>query len=182
MGGGQMMGGGMGMGGLGMGGMGGMGMGGMGMGMGGMGGGFFSVPPEKIVSVSLNTVCLEHGKKEPNLSMRYKLVPVSAVTEDPVVIELLALIGTGKLDRQAAQAAAWHLTNKMSWGQLASKERQHLGGYPPTPYFSPQELRGAQDILAMARQRAASQTDENEKQEQPVHPSPRTARVSAAKN
>ena len=40
--------------------------GGMGGGMGGMGGGMFSVPPERTVQVPVHSVCLEHGKNDPD--------------------------------------------------------------------------------------------------------------------
>ncbi len=56
-GGGQGMGGGMGMG---------MGMGGPGGGGGGAPGGFFNIAPEKVRKLSVDVVCLDHGKKDPN--------------------------------------------------------------------------------------------------------------------
>jgi hypothetical protein len=72
MGGGQMMGGGMG-GGM-AGGMGGGGMGGLGGGAAG-GAGFFSIPAERTVSVPMTSVCLEHGKANPNSwSARTRLI------------------------------------------------------------------------------------------------------------
>lgn len=148
--------GGMGMGGMGMGGMG-MGGGGMG-GMGGMGGGFFSVPPEKIVSVPLNTVCLQHGKTDPNRTMKYRLLPVETVTENPVLTELLTIVAAGKIDRQAAQAAAWHITDDMSWAQLATKEQVQINGTVGS-YFNKDELMGAQQLLAVAMQRAEANKD-----------------------
>lgn len=173
----QMMGGGMG---GGMGGMGG-GMGGMGGGMGGMGGGggggFFSVPPERIVAVQFNSVCLQHGRPDPTPSNKYRLVPVEQVSKDPVLYELLAAVGTGKVDSQAAQAAAWTISDKMTWQQLAAKTIKHLGGQPPTPYFSQNQLMGAQQILAMAVEKSANRKDETP---EPVEP--RTARVTTSKS
>ncbi len=177
-GGGQMMGGGMG---GGMGGMGG-GMGGMGGGMGGMGGGgmggMFSVPPEKIVSVNLNTVCLEHGKDDPNVGMQYQLLPLSSVSQDPVLSELLAAVGTGKVDRQAAQAAAWHRANNMSWLQLATKDQGVEGS---SSYFSAEELAAAAELLAIAEQQVDYQNNESEETEPETSPrvvAPKPARVS----
>ena len=122
-GGGQAMGGGMGGGGMGGGGMGGGGMGGGGMG----GGGFFSIPAEKVVSLQFNSVCLEHGKPEPSGNSKYTLVPLSRVNSDPVLYRLMTKVATGKVDSQAAQAAAWHLTDKMSFNELADKMEEHLG-------------------------------------------------------
>jgi hypothetical protein len=155
MGGGQMMGGGMGggmMGGMG-GGMGGMGMGGGGM-MGGMGGGFFSIPPHKTAQLPMNSVCLEHGKAEPRAKMTYKLIKLEEYTSDPVLQELLEMVGTGKLDPAAAQAATWNLANNMSWEKLASKEIEGVGGIPSEPYFSESELAAARQIMVQAQARA----------------------------
>ena len=164
-GGGQAMGGGMGGGGMGGGGMGGGGMGGGGMGGGGMGGGgFFSIPAEKIVSIPLNSVCLEHGKPEPTPASKYTIVPLSRVSTDPVLYQLLKKVGTGKVDPQAAQAAAWHLTDKMSFQELADKTEDHLGEVVPTPYFTRDQLINAQSLLSEAISSAdegaiADQTD-----------------------
>jgi hypothetical protein len=158
-GGGQAMGGGMGGGGMGGGGMGGGGMGGGGM--GGMGGGgFFSIPAEKVVSVQFNSVCLEHGKPEPSGNSKYTLVPLSRVNSDPVLYQLMTKVGTGKIDSQAAQAAAWHLTDKMSFDELAAKVEEHLGEIHTTPYFSREELLRAQYLLAQAQSQAEEKTEE----------------------
>ena len=143
---------------------------------GGGGGGFFSVPAERVISVPFNSVCLEHGKPEPTSSSRYKLVPVSQVSQDPVLYELLTVVGTGKVDSQSAQAAAWHLTDKMSFQQLSAKTVIHLGGLPPTPYFSQAQMQGAQQLLALSTQRA-----EERKDKKPVAEQPKSARVAEAK-
>ncbi len=143
---------------------------------GGGGGGFFSIPPERTISLSFNSVCLEHGKPEATPSSHYKLVPVSQVSDDPVLYELLTVVGTGKVDSQAAQAAAWHLTDKMSFQQLAAKTATHLGGQPPTPYFSQAQLQGAQQLLALSTQKA-----EQRKEKQPAVEQPTAARVTGAK-
>ena len=129
-----------------------------------------------MISVPFNSVCLEHGKPEPTPSSRYKLVPVSAVSQDPVLYELLTVVGTGKVDSQAAQAAAWHLTDKMSFQQLAAKAMTHLGGQAPTPYFSQAQLQGAQQLLALSTQKA-----EERKTQKPAVETPKTTRVSEAK-
>jgi hypothetical protein len=150
MGGGMGQGMGGGMGGMGMGGMGGMGMGGMGM--GGMGG-MFNVAPGKVEKLKVNTVCLEHGKPEPTPRMAYKMVPIESFTTKPEVIELCKLVGTGKIPQSAAQAAAWHFTDGMSWQQLAQKVGvQHLIG-PSEPYFSPVDIQAGMRIAAETLQR-----------------------------
>jgi anti-sigma factor ChrR (cupin superfamily) len=129
-----------------------------------------------VISLPFNSVCLEHGKPEPTPSSRYKLVPVEQVSQDPVLYELLTVVGTGKVDSQAAQAAAWHLTDKMSFQQLAAKAMTHLGGLPPTPYFSQAQLQGAQQLLALSTQKA-----EERKDKKPAVEQPKTTRVSEAK-
>lgn len=151
--GGGMMGGMGGMGGMqaaggGMGGMGGGGMGGGGMGGGGMG--LFSVPPQKTVSLSYTSVCLEHGKKEPNPRVEYAIIPTEKFTQDPMLIALVEMVGTGKLDSSSAQAAAWHLANGMSWQELATKTYNRVAA-PNVPYFHPAQLMTAQNIVATAK-------------------------------
>ena len=151
MGGGGQAGGG-GLGGMGGGGMGGGGMGGGGMGGMGGGGGFFSIPPEKVAQVPLNTVCLEHGKADPNPRMHYKLVKAEEYTVDPELRELLLLVASGKFDKKSLQAAAWHLTDKMSWDDLAKKSsRRAVGGLPPVYFFSRDEIIAARQIVAQVK-------------------------------
>lgn len=119
--------------------------------------GFFSVPAEKIISLSFTSVCLEHGKPEPNSSSKYTLVPVSRVSKDAVLYQLLAKVGTGKVDAQAAQAAAWHLTDKMSFEELADKMNIPLGGLGAAPYFSREQILGGKQLLAEATERVAEE-------------------------
>ncbi|HEX6987545.1 MAG TPA: hypothetical protein VF170_19355, partial [Planctomycetaceae bacterium] len=121
-GGGQQVGGGAG--GLGGGGLGGGGLGGGGAG----GGGFFSIPAETVARVPYTSVCLEHGKPEPSSRMTYEIRPVEEVTDDETLQALIALVGSGKIDADVAQAAAWHLTDGMSWAQLAALKNERLGG------------------------------------------------------
>jgi hypothetical protein len=144
-GGGGMMGGGMGgmnqgMGGGMMGGGGGMMGGGGGM-MGG--GGMFNVAPEKVAKVKIVTVCLDHGKKDPNPRVPYKLIPVESYAKSAEVAEVLKLMTSGQLDQHSAQAAVWHLQNGLSWDELATKiGAKHLNG-SVEPYFTSQHLERA---------------------------------------
>lgn len=135
-----------------MGGMGGMmgGMGGMGMGMGGM----FNVAPEKVAKVKLVTVCLDHGKEDPNPHIEYKLVPIDKYAKDPAVAEVIKLMLAGKIDQHSAQAAAWHLQNGLSWKELATKiGAKHLNG-SVEPYFTSVHLQRALAATKEARRRA----------------------------
>ena len=96
------------------GGMGGMGMGGMGMGGGGMGmgGGMFNIPAEKVAKFKVDTVCLEHGKKDPRPAVPYKIVPIASFTDKPEVQELCKMLGEGKIDQRRAgcrvASGQWH--------------------------------------------------------------------------
>ena len=162
-----------GMGGQGLGGLG----GGLGGGMGGAGANFFSIPPEKRVLVPVTTVCLEHGKAEPSPRMTYRIVPVSEFSKDARLNELLKLVASGRVPAQGAQAAAWHLSNEMSWRELATKSVRRLGGAPPTPYFTRTDLMLAQELVSVSHARAARNA-ENEPTERPAAEPVRAQRTS----
>jgi len=138
-------------------------MGGMGGGMmGGMGGGMgmMSIPSDKVAQIPLTGVCLNHGKPDPKPKMTYKLVATDTYTSDPVLRELLTMVGTGKLEPSAAQAAVWHQTDHMTWEQLAAKQIEHAGGVPSEPYFSNSELASAQQLVSQAQGRAREREQE----------------------
>lgn len=138
MGGGQGMGGGMGGMGGGMGGMGGGGMGG--------GGGFFNVAPDRPGKIKVAAVCLEHGKKDPNPRMRYEIRPIESFTDKPEIVELCKMVGRGEIPQNAAQAAAWHMANGLSWQELLHKDRvRHLNG-TSEKYFTFSEIQLAARI------------------------------------
>jgi hypothetical protein len=136
-------------GGQGGGGLGGGGLGGGGLGGGGGGGGFFSIPPEKAVKVPYISACLNHGKPDPNPRVEYRLVPVEEYTQDPVLAELIRLVGTGRVDQHSAQAAIWTRTDNMSWQQLAAKSHRNLSGVVEY-YFSSANIAEAQLLMARA--------------------------------
>jgi hypothetical protein len=177
---GQMGGGGMGMGGGGMGmgggggqqqgmgggGGGGMGMGGGGMGMGGGGmGGFQNIEPGRVRKVKVTTVCLEHGKKDPNPRIKYDIVPIENFTRNAQVIELCRMLGSGKLDQMSAQAAAWHLTDNLSWQQLVQKiGATHLNGTNER-YFHPNQVAMGMRYVQIAQQRAKLRSETQGKEE-----------------
>ncbi len=167
-GGGQAMGGGGGMGG----GMGGMGGGMGGMGGGGMGGGMFTVPAGRVQKVALNTVCLEHGKPDPNPRMKYAIVPLERVTSDPAVALVCQALGNGQVAQNTAQAAAWNLMDGLSWEELSKKNRVESRYTGNVRYFSPLELRAAMAIVAEAKRVAAeempSSASESESSDHPT--------------
>jgi hypothetical protein len=176
------MGGGMGGGGLGGGGMGGQqgggqnqnqgggmggqqgGMGGGGMGGGGMGGGgggFFSVPPEKSVKVPYVGVCLNHGKADPNPRVEYKIVRVSEYTQDPVLAELIRMVGSGRVDQHSGQAAVWTRTDNMTWQDLANESARSIGGGRDY-MFSPKNIAMAQNIFVSAEAKVREAAEKGE--------------------
>jgi hypothetical protein len=156
--GGGMGGGGMqGMGGGMMGGMGGMGMGGM-----GMGGGMFNIAPEKVQKVKIATVCLEHGKDDPNPRVPYKIVPIETVSKEGAVTEVIKLMCQGQVDQHSAQAAAWHLANGLSWEELANKVGiKHING-TQEPYFTLAHIQRAMAVTNVAQHRAEQAAKEKE--------------------
>ncbi|MGA2066999.1 MAG: hypothetical protein ABSG86_18615 [Thermoguttaceae bacterium] len=130
---------------------------GMGGGMGGMGGmgmgGMMYIAPEKTEAFKVPTVCLEHGKTEPHPTVPYTIEPIESFTDRPAVQELCRMLGQGKINQRVAQAAAWHLSNDMSWQQLATKQQRRAGG-GTSPYFTPAEIQAAMQLATTAIQGA----------------------------
>ncbi|HEV3418425.1 MAG TPA: hypothetical protein VG056_16490 [Pirellulales bacterium] len=137
----------------GVGGGGGGGLGGGGGGQRGGGGGAFDVAPEKVAKIKIDTVCLEHGKKEPAPNVPYEIRPIETFTSDASVQELCKMLATGQINQRAAQAAAWHLANHMTWEQLLDKKIHHLIGGNEA-YFTPEEIRVAMQLTDRAMKSA----------------------------
>ena len=136
------------------GGGGGLGGGGGGLGGGGGGGGgLFNVAAEKLGKFKIACVCLEHGKREPRPTIPYQLKPIESLTDRPVVHQLLKLFTRGRYNQRAAQAAAWHLNNDMSWEELAAKRIIRAGG-AQYPFFTQAELQQAVQMASAAEQMA----------------------------
>lgn len=115
---------------------------------------FFSIPPQSRVRLDFHSVCLNHGLKTPSQRHRYSLVSTDKYTDDEKLKELLALVGTGKIDPEVSQAVAWHLTDDMTYEQLAAKQQYHLGGYA-TSYFQTAELQQAVKFFEFVEERLA---------------------------
>jgi len=130
--------------------------GGMGMmgGMGGMGmGGFFNVGPERVGKIKLATVCLEHGKEDPNPRVPYELKPIATFTKNAELIEVCRMLGNREIDQVSAQAAAWHLSDGLTWRQLAAKVKvKHLNGQQ-TMFFNARHLNKALVAIQEAKRR-----------------------------
>lgn len=132
----------------GFGGRGGMNRGGM-FGPGNMGGAAFSIPPESVRVLRTETVCLEHGKPEPYPNIPYKIERTETFSKDPVLAFILETLARKDVLQKVAQAAAWHVANKLSWNDLANESVKHLIGYSER-YFTNEELAKAQELVDYA--------------------------------
>ena len=173
MGGGGMGGGGMGGGGGGGAQSGGGGMGGGGMGGGGMGGGgMMNIPAEKTRKFKVQTVCLEHGKRDPNPRIEYKIVPLEQFTDKADVRVLCEALGYRQVSQNTAQAAAWHMMDGLGWEELAAKNRVESKYTGNIRWFTPIELRAAYNVVAravrVAEERTEALSETGEYDEQPV--------------
>jgi hypothetical protein len=100
----------------------------------------FNIAPEKVAQLRLNSVCLEHGKPDPRPKMAYQLKPIETVTDKAALHEVCRMLGRKELGQPAAQAAAWHLANGMSWEKLAGLKRKIAMGRFVEPYFAAEQL------------------------------------------
>lgn len=153
------------------GGGGGQGVGGGGGGGRGGGGGLFSVAPGKTQRITVDLLCLDHGKEVPNSSNPYELVEADQyLKESPETIQLLKAFGTGELNRAASQAAVWHLNSKVSWEELAAKQTGTERNIIREPYFSQEEMHMAvayaTEATRLAQAEAANKKPESESDSQ----------------
>lgn len=136
------------------GGGGGFGGGGGGGGGFGGGGGQFNIEAQREVRIRVQTVCLEHGLADPNPRIAYKLIPISEFTQDASVIEICKMLGRGELDQVSAQAAAWNLTDDLSWDTLASKVRVRHRFGSDEYFFNRNQLLSAMAAVNVAARRS----------------------------
>ena len=99
------------------------GQGGRGFGGGQGGGGFFRVEPDQPRKMTVATICLNHGKADPNPRMKYKVVRLAEVNDSPVIEGFCLGLASGKVSQNVAQAAAWHVANGLTWEELVRKPR-----------------------------------------------------------
>jgi len=79
------------------------------------------------------------------------LKSIDSITKDSNVIEICKMLGSKKIDQQSAQAAVWHLTDGLTWRDLAQKVKiRHLNGTQEM-FFNGRELARAQRIVALVR-------------------------------
>lgn len=113
----------------------------------------FSIAPEKVAQLKLSGVCLQHGWPNPKPQIAYQLQPLDSVTDKPAVCELCAMLARGEIGQRAAQAAAWHLNNDMSWKELKGERLHFAIGRLGEPCFTARELAEAQKAVETATER-----------------------------
>lgn len=116
------------------------------MGGGMMPGGVFNIPAGRAVKIKAETVCLEYGKPNPDARMKYELKQLADVCDKPQLVAVLTSLGKDEINQRAAQAAAWHITNDLSWDEL-SKLVQRKVGSTVEMQFKPAELLAAKSFL-----------------------------------
>jgi len=109
---------------------------------------WFNVAPEKVGKLKLTGVCLEYGKPDPRPRFKYQIKPLRSVADKPEVAELCAMLGRGEIGQRAAQLAAWHLNNELSWQKLANMRTKLAIGTKPT--YTQRELRAAKTAAEKA--------------------------------
>lgn len=116
--------------------------------------GIFNVEPEKSRKLKVPVVCLEHGKKDPHVGVKYQIVPLDSYSQQPEVREVCRLLGGGDVDQPAAQAAVWHLANAKSWSELTEMlAAKHLNGRSE-PLFTAKQILIAKRIARLAQVKA----------------------------
>lgn len=110
----------------------------------------FNIAPEQVRTVEIKCLCLEHGKPNPRSAVQYELVPLAEINDDPKLAEVLKSYGRGDADRDVAQAAAWHLSNEMTWDDLAALS-QKIALNASRPWFSTHQLRSAKELVDTAK-------------------------------
>jgi hypothetical protein len=113
------------------------------------------IAPEKVGQRNIELLCLDHGKPNPRPAIKYQVKPIGEVTDKPGVAETCELLGSGKISHRAAQLAAWHFSDDMSWEKLAGLRYKVALVNKPT--YTKAEIdagkKAAEKALEMARQR-----------------------------
>jgi hypothetical protein len=127
---------------------------------GGNRGGIFNIPAGRAIKIKADCVCLEYGKPEPDTRMKYELKPLASVCDKPELVAVLQSLGSEQINQRVAQAAAWHLTNDLSWDQLANLIQRQVGGVKEMQ-FQTSEVAAAKSYLQrLPAQQQPKQTNE----------------------
>lgn len=118
--------------------------------------GMFRVPAGRVGKAHAMTVCLEHGKPEPNSRLRYRIVPLEQFNSDPRIAQVCQQLASRQITQNVAQAAAWHIANQMPWEVLAAKERVRSKYTGNQKFFSDKELELARQVVAASQEAVPS--------------------------
>ena len=132
---------------------GGFGGGGGGLGGGG-GGGVFNIPPGRTGRVTVKTFCLEEGKPDPKASIEYTIQPLNELNSDPRIFEICQMLANDEIAQKVAQAAAWNVSDQLSWQELLVKNKVERMDGSFERYFHPQHVYFAQKVLTAAEERS----------------------------
>ena len=114
----------------------------------------FNIPAGKSGRVSIKTVCLEEGKPNPKSRMNYVIQPLEDLNSDPRIAEMCRMIANDEISQPAAQAAAWSVTDGLTWQEMLVKNRIERMDGSFVRYFHPNDIRMAQQIVQVAAERA----------------------------
>ena len=121
--------------------------------------GIFNIPAGRAIKIKAESVCLEYGKPSPDARMKYELQPLDSVSDKPELAAVLSSLGQEEIDQRTAQAAAWHVTNKMSWDELNNLVARKVGGTKEMQ-FSTRDIAAAKKFIekATSEKRKPSET------------------------
>ncbi len=122
--------------------------------------GLVNVLPEKTSQVRVACVCLQHGAPDPAPQIPYEIMPIEKYTTDATLQELIKAFGRGEMLQRSAQAATWHVANKMTWEELAQKQIKHINR-PAESYFAATEIATAMQYSAEAEKLAKNRPAES---------------------
>jgi hypothetical protein len=126
----------------------------------GRGMGFMRIAPKKTRKLTARTVCLEHGKPDPNPRIAYRMIPIEEFTDNVKVAELCRQLGRGEIAQKTAQAAAWHFANGLTWEKLAGINRLESRYLGNIKFFQRAELKRAKEFTESLSDPAAETRSE----------------------
>ena len=112
----------------------------------GLRGGFFNVLPGKAVKKRFESVCLDHGKPDPNKRIAYELAKLSDLNTQQDLTVLLVKLSTKGVSQETAQLATWHLANKKTWSELAATPYTTANGRKLRRYAT-RDIQAAQNFV-----------------------------------
>lgn len=126
-------------------------------------GGMWNIPPQKVATFKLPTVCLDYGKPDPRPQIPYQIKRIEEHTDNKVVHEIVRALAAGVVPQRIAQLAAWHVANGVSWEELASQSYRHPSGLRAALY-SPAEIQAAMQLVTTAEKRVKEQEESSKYQ------------------